>query len=169
MKKLLILVLCLLCCACDNKKETVSQFKSEYEKYNEEYLALELEDSDLIRYSKVSEINSLIKKGTGVIFFGSPTDNLSRRVIDILLEVADNTGLKEIYYMDTLDGIEGLDSIEGKKLPLVLFVLEGKIVGYRVGTVDDKVDLTDDDIVTLYNQYSEGIHQVLQDACDEAC
>ncbi len=167
-KKLGIIILCLFCCAC-TKQEPTNKFKEEYEKYNDEYIKLELEDAKLIQYSTTSEINNIIKNKTGVIYIGSPKDNLSRKVIDILLEVADNTGLEKIYYVDSLDGIEGIDDIENKKIPLVLFILEGKIVNYHIGTIDDKIDLTDDEIIELYNSYSEGIHQVLQDACDESC
>ena len=167
-KKLLIVFLCFLCIGC-GKKESVNQFKKEYEKYNDEYFKLNLSEDDEVVYSTTSEVNKIIKSGTGVIFFGSPKDNLSRVVVDILLDVVNNTDLDHIYYLDNLDGITGIDNIEGKKIPLVLFVLDGKIVSYHVGTVNDKVELSDDEIVELYNLYSDGVHQVLQDACDENC
>lgn len=167
-KKLLIVIFCLLCIGC-GKKESVNQFKKEYEKYNDKYFQLNLNEDDEVVYGTTSKINKIIKSGTGVIFFGSPKDNLSRVVVDILLDVVNNTDLDHIYYLDNLDGITGIDNIESKKIPLVLFVLDGKIVSYHVGTVHDKVELTDDEVVELYNLYSDGVHQVLQDACDESC
>ena len=165
-KKLYIILLCLLCCACTNSKTTI---KEEYEKYNKEYVKVDLTNANIVKYSNTKEINKIIKSGTGVIFFGSPKDNLSRVVVDILLDVVNNTDLDHIYYLDNLDGITGIDNIESKKIPLVLFVLDGKIVSYHVGTVNDKIELTDDEIVEIYNLYSDGVHQVLQDACDENC
>ena len=35
--------------------------------------------------------------------------------------------------------------------------------------IDDKVDLSEDETIDLYNIYLEGIHKVLQDACNESC
>ncbi len=167
-KKILIIIICLLCCACFQKEET-SPFKEEWEKYNGKYLKLELENTNIIKLSTTSEINKVIEKGTGVIFIGNPKNNLSRRAISILLEVANNTDLEKIYYLDNYDEINNIQSIENIKIPLVLFVVEGKIVNYRVGTVEDKEELTDDETIELYNFYLEGVHQVLQDACDERC
>ena len=170
MKKILIIFLCFLCIGC-GKKVSKNTFRSVYEKYNDsdEYINLNLESADLIKYSSVKEINDIIDNGSGVIYFGSPKDNVSRRVIDILLDVVNNTDLNKIYYFDSLNSINGLDDIENKKLPLVLFVLEGKIVSYRVGTIGDKVDLSEDEIIEIYNFYTDGVHMVLQDACDESC
>ena len=63
----------------------------------------------------------------------------------------------------------GIDEIENKNIPLVLFVLEGKIEAYHVGTIEDKVELSEDETIDLYNSYLDCIHKVLQDACDESC
>ena len=164
----IIVVLCLMCLGC-GKRDSVSRFNREYEKYNSEYIELDLGDSSFVHYSNLDEVNKIIREGTGVIFIGRPKDNLSRRVVSVLFEVVDNTDLDKIYYLDSLDEIEGIDSIDSLKMPLVLFVLEGKIVSYRVGTIDDKVDLSDDELIELYNFYSDGVHKVLQDACDESC
>lgn len=165
---LFLIFLIFLCCGCD-KEGGNNQFVKEYEKYNNDYYKLDLGDTSIFRYSEVDEINKIIKEGTGVIFIGSPKDNLSRRVVDVLFSVADNTDLSDIYYIDSLDEIDGIDNIDGKGIPLVLFVLDGEIVSYRVGTVDNKVDLSEDEEIELYNFYSDGVHKVLQDACDESC
>lgn len=169
--KFIIIILCFLCLACGKKEENGDsiKFKEEYEKYNEEYVSVEISEVNLIKYSTVEEVNQIIQGGTGVIYIGSPKDNVSRRAVDVLLGVAHNTDLEEIYYVDSLDGILGLEDIEDQRIPIVLFVLDGKIEKYHVGTIEDKTDLSDDELVELYNIYSEGLHTVLGDACDERC
>ena len=65
--------------------------------------------------------------------------------------------------------LEALEDVEKLKVPIVINVLEGDITSYYVGTIDDKEVLTEDEELELYNIYSNGIHEVLQDACDERC
>ncbi len=170
-KKFVVMMLCFLCLGCGKKEELGDsiRFKEEYEQYNEEYISLKISESNLIKYSTVEEVNQIIKEGTGVIYIGSPQDDLSRRVVDILFSVASNTGLEQIYYFDSLDEINGLEDIQDLNIPLVLFVAEGDILSYHIGTIDGKVDLSEDEVVQLYNIYLDGIHQVLGDACDERC
>ncbi len=166
--KLIIILLCFFCLACGKEKEE-NAFKKEYEQYNDQYLELDIQEDNIIKYSTKEEVNEIIDSGTGVIYIGKPDDERSRRVVDILLDVSDNTDLDVIYYLSQLDGIYGLDSITDLKTPLVLFILNGEMVQYHVGTIDDKIDLSDDEEIQLYNIYLEGIHEVLQDACDERC
>lgn len=169
--KLIIIMLCFLCLACGKQKDDGDsvRFKEEYEKYNDEYVSVEISEVNLIKYSTKEEVNQIIQDGTGVIYIGSPRDNVSRKAIDVLLGVAHNTDLEEIYYVDSLDGIEGIDSVEEQRIPMVLFVVDGKIEKYHVGTIEDKTDLSDDELVELYNIYSEGLHTVLGDSCGERC
>lgn len=169
LKKILVTGLCFLCLACTKDQTDSQKFKAEYEQDNENLIQLEISENNIVKYSTTEEVNNLIKSGTGVIYIGSPKDNLSRKAIDILLDVANNTDLEKIYYLDTLEGINGLDTIEEKKLPTVLFLLEGQPIKYHVGTIQDKTDLTEDEVIELYNIYSEGIHEVLQDTCEERC
>ena len=161
-RNLIIVIICIICCACTNK----NKFKEEYEKYNNEYTKIELEDTSIIKYSNKEEINKIIKEKTGVIYFGNPKDNLSRKAIETLLSAAINTGLDKIYYLETKKEIK---EVENKQIPLVVFVLEGKIVSEHQGTIDNKSNLTEDETIKLYNIYTEGIHQVLQDTCEEEC
>ena len=167
-KKIFIIILCFFCCSChDNSK--VNKFQVLYEKYNKSHLKLDLDDVNFFYESNTSDINKVIESGTGVIFLGDPKDDVSRRVVSVLVDVVSNSDLDKIYYFDSLDGIVGLDSVLDKNIPLVLFVLDGKIVSYHVGTIDGKVDLSEDETIELYNQYLEGVHLVLDDACDEEC
>lgn len=169
LKKLILIALCSLCLACNKEETDAQKFKQEYEQENEILIQLELSENNLIQYKTAKEINNIINSKTGVIYIGSPKDNLSRKVVDILFDVANNTDLEKIYYTNNLEGITGIDTIELKKIPMVLFVREGQIIKYHVGTIQDKTDLTEDEVIELYNIYSEGIHEVLQDTCDERC
>ena len=167
MKKILLILLLFLCVGCEKNKD-VNQFKKEYESYNSSYLKLNISDKNVFQYRSVSDVNQLISEGTCVIYIGSPQDNLSRKVVEILLDASSNTDLKTIYYLDTFEGVH-LDMVSDKNIPIVLFVVAGKVEKYMVGTIDGKVDLSDDEVITLYNQYLEGIHLVLQDSCNEEC
>ena len=167
-KKFVIILLCFLCVGCNSEKKKVS-FKDEYEKYNGDYIEVSLENTDIIENSDVSSINKIIESGTGVILIANKKDNLSRRAVSVLMEASSNTDLDKIYYIDSIEGIVGIDEIENKNIPLVLFVLDGKIEAYHVGTIEDKVELSEDETIDLYNSYLDGIHKVLQDACDESC
>lgn len=169
-QKIILVLLCFFCLACGKEEKSDEiQFKEEYESYNGKYIDLEISQNNLMRYSTVDEVNTLIQSGTGVVYIGKPDDDLSRKVADVLIDVANNTDLGVIYYLKELDGVSLLDEITEQKVPLVLFVLDGKITSYHVGTIDGKVDLSDDEVIQLYNIYMNGIHEVLQDACDERC
>lgn len=161
MHKLLIILLIFFCFGCERAEKT--KFKTEFEKYNDKYLAVDLEGTSLIEYTSIDEVNRLIQKGTGVVYFGSPKDNLSRKAIDILLEAALKTNLDKIYYLDTVEGIKGLDGVNGKEIPMVLFLLDGKMIKCQIGTIANKVEMTDEERGQLYNIYLDGIHQVLKD------
>ena len=54
-------------------------------------------------------------------------------------------------------------------MPIVLNILEGKITSYHIGTINDKDKLSESEELELYNIYTDGIHEVLQDTCDEEC
>ena len=168
LKNVILIIFCLiLCVGCNNTKKTDAiKFKEEYEKYNDSKIKLEIDENNIITYATTEEINKIIKEKTGVIFIGSPKDNLSRTAIKTLLEASDSTDLTTIYYIDKIDSIEG---IEEKKTPLVLNVLEGEVISYHTGTINDSTNLSEDDELELYNIYLDGIHEVLQDSCDERC
>ena len=168
-KIIFIICLCLLCIGCTDKNKKTNKFEQEIKKYNDSNIKVELNNVDIVKYVNKEKINKIIKSDTGVIMIGNTNDDITRRAISVLLDSAGNTDLNTIYYINSIDGIEGIDNIENKNIPLVLFVLDGEILDYHIGTLDNKIDLTEDETIELYNIYSEGIHKVLQDACDESC
>lgn len=56
-------------------------------------------------------------------------------------------------------------------VPLVVFVVDGEIVNYHLDTVSSQTDpyipLNEEEQIELFNIYSDGIHDVLGDICDE--
>ena len=166
-KILLILIIFVLLIGCTKKEQTDAlKFKEEYEKYNDSKIKLEISEENIIKYATNEEINNIIKNKSGVIFICNPKDNLSRVAIKYLLEASESTDLKNIYYINNISEIEG---IENKQIPIVIYVLDGKVVSTHNGTIEEKTTLTEDEEIELYNIYMDGIHEVLQDACDEEC
>ena len=124
-KILLILIIFVLLIGCTKKEQTDAlKFKEEYEKYNDSKIKLEISEENIIKYATNEEINNIIKNKSGVIFIGNPKDNLSRVAIKYLLEASESTDLKNIYYINNISEIEG---IENKQIPIVIYVLDGKV------------------------------------------
>lgn len=171
LKNILLILICVFfLVGCKEQEETdANKFKNEYEQYNDTKIKIEIEEDNIITYANSSKINNIIKEGTGVIFIGEPKNNLSRTAIKVLLKASDSTDLNNIYYINSLENIEGLDNIDNLQIPIVINVLEGTITSYHIGTINNKEQLTDDEEIELYNTYLEGIHEVLQDSCDERC
>ena len=77
------------------------RFKKEYENLNKEYYTIKINKNNPIKYSNYNEIFNVIKKKTGIIFFGYPEDNNSRFAIEMLLNVIENNTFDtKIYYLD---------------------------------------------------------------------
>lgn len=161
----LLIILTIFITACNKELTDSLKFKKEYEKYNNEKIELNISETNIIEYKTEEEINEIIKTKSGVIFIGTPKDNKSRISIKLLLDASESTDLQEIYYIDSIKNIK-VENIDKSTVPIVLFILEGKIVDkYTL----EKEKLTEDEEIDLYNNYLEGIHKVLQDTCDEEC
>ena len=153
-------------CAC-NKNE--SYVKDNFEKYNKDNdVKVNISDSSIFINSKSSDIKNLFKNGNGVIFVGDFKSNVSRSALNILLNVVDNTDITNVYFSEDLSVIKDYIDEDVSK-PLIIFVVEGKVDSYHVGTIDNKDVLSSDEEEELYNIYLDGIHKVLNDVCDERC
>lgn len=153
-------------CSKTTIKSDAKKFKTEYENYNNSKVELEIDEDNIIKYASSNEIKKIIKEGTGVVFIGSPKDDKSRIAIKTLLDAADSTDLKTIYYIDSLEDIKDEINVKDTQIPIVLNILKGSITSY---VINDKDKLTEDDELELYNKYLDGIHEVLEDTCDEEC
>lgn len=65
------------------------------------------------------------------------------------------------------------DTIKRIYVPTVLFVKDGEIIGFHEGTVDSQEDpsilLTSEQEKELSSIYSDYMHKILGDVCDESC
>lgn len=171
--KIFVILLCIMFISgCKDKND---DSKDSY-RFKEEYSAIGIEEYNNIKYSDIDEVLDIIDNSSGVIYFGSGDNDLCLISVPILFNASDNTNLERIYYVST-NNIDKEFSIKDKEgnviisndnlnIPLVLFVYSGDIVSYHIGTIDDKVDLTDEESIELYNIYLDGIHDVLNDQCD---
>ena len=162
------------------------KFKSEYEKYNgvetddgKKYLDVTISGADKIKYSNEDEIVDIFNNsGDAVIYFGYPTCGYCRTASEILLNTAKNTSLETIYYLDTENGVSDkliqvldekfLIDKDGKKVinnPLVLFVTNGVVVSYNIGTIisheDPSTRMDVGQISGLEFIYGHGIQDVI--------
>lgn len=147
MKKIIFLLMVILCITTgcqkqDEPKTDALRLKEEYEKFNGKmkedgsiYDSVSIPEDNAIVYSSMSEILSLLKNGTGIIYFGSPTCPRSRSVVSILLHTANMVGIDSILYFDASDirDVKYLDE-------------SGKIVTKKEGTKE-----YDDLVNTLYS------------------
>ena len=222
--------------AKSNKKEEIVytndevSFKKEYESLNgtnlsdgEKLKKVTIADDNNVVYTGLDEVVDLIKDGSGVIYFGYPTDNMSRIALPILLQAISSTDLDKLYYVrvreneseesdfrDTYivekkkakkikDGKEKYEDLlklldevlpkyllttsDGKTInvgekrlmvPTVVAVLDGKIVSYITGTVENHDmdsngvlrDLTKEEKEELNLKYVDLITKYLDDDCD---
>ena len=85
------------------------KFKQEFESLNGKttndvkYHNVTISEENPIVYSTYEEIFSILESDSGVIFFGNPECQLSRSVINVLLEALDSVGVEKLYYMNNID------------------------------------------------------------------
>ncbi len=167
MKKVIMFILLSLlvtgCTSNDNLK-----FKKEYEKLNDSLYNITISEDNYIKYIDINEVLNIIKKGTGVIYIGNEHDNECRQMVNILFDAADSTDLKTINYYKATELTELNEYVDNPQVPLVLFVYEGEIKSYKQG-IGNNENLTPDEKDELFNIYLDGIHEVLNDICEEEC
>lgn len=110
MKKVVLLVafpifLFIFVCGCDTPSvkpyEEVKDgidFKALYEQYNSTNYHLEIASENLVKYLTVANVDEVLS-GTSVIYFGYPTCDGCRMLVDLLLEYSSNYTFP-IYYVD---------------------------------------------------------------------
>lgn len=139
MKKILVIITVLmLLVGCTNTKETkqvqadAAKFKEEYESLNNEsnngktYRSLEIDDNNPITYQTVSDIiEAMDDKESFVIYFGFAECPWCRSVVPTLIEVANDLGISNIYYVDVKEIRDTLELDD-----------EGNIVTKKEGTED---------------------------------
>lgn len=86
-----------------------SRFKLEYESLNgqktddgREYMEVNINNDNKIVYADYKTIFDVLD-GTGVIYFGFPECPWCRNTVPVLLEAAEESGIKQIYYLNNHD------------------------------------------------------------------
>lgn len=109
---ILVIILCILAVKLNEKNSNIINTTESNIKFMEEYTSLNgktdelgnnyndvsITNDNIYYYANENEIIELLKSGTGVIYFGYPTDNYSRNIVDILNEVVSEYGYDKIYY-----------------------------------------------------------------------
>ena len=113
-------------------RKTAKDFKEEYEKLNDKkdqdgnsYLNLSIDSDNIIQYATYDKIFSLLERGTGILYFGTPKSNQSREILPILLDASDEVGIDTVYYLDLSSDQDQKEREE-----------DGKIITKKEGTKD---------------------------------
>lgn len=159
------------------------KFANEYEKLNDKttedgkkYPQVNIGNNNVFKYSTLEEIlNVFNNKGDAVIYFGYAECLYCRNAVQVLYDTAADTNLDAIYYLNVEENVdESLLKVLGNEFktedgqinaPLVLFVVDGQIVSYNIGTLfsqeDPCVPLDDSQVQGLSEIYRYGINDVL--------
>jgi len=113
---LIIIILLLVITGCKNKTNNDGKlFKDEFEKYNDTYIALNIdEDNPFVIKTQEEIIKSIDSEKAFVVFYANPKDNNSRQMVDSIIKEAKNLSLKTVYYVQ-MDG-ESNYQINDKKI-----------------------------------------------------
>lgn len=91
----------------DDKLSDAEKFKEEYEAYNGmttedgySYPVVSVDENNVMYYATSEEVLKILKEGTGIIYFGTPSDPWSRNAVNVLLQASASTPVKRIYYLD---------------------------------------------------------------------
>lgn len=105
-----ILILLTTFALANNNSNDSIKFKLEYEKlnnkdngYGNNYLTLNIDINNKIKYSSFKEIEKILTNDTGVIYFGFPECPWCRNMIEPLLSAANESEIKTIYYFNAKD------------------------------------------------------------------
>ena len=163
-------------------------FKTEYENQNEEMNDnLTIDKENPFKYLKKSNIDKVFQ-GNNIIFIGNSYDINSRIVVKILLSLAEDFNVKDIYYLDSLKNFAkyeisvngqvkiqdesvlyntlleqvkslGVDVSDGLSSPSIIFIKDGKISNY----VTDFVDLYDEGFSDVkYDNVKTDLYKIME-------
>lgn len=131
----------------EETKDKKDQFKEEFESFNDEYQLLDIPEDNPMYYAKDDEILNVLDS-SGIIFFGNPKDDESRKIIPSLISTAKKTNIDQINYYNLSQDrkeeengiiikeqtifyeilLERLDK-EDIKDATVVYVIDGDIIG----------------------------------------
>ncbi len=88
------------------EKTDAMQFKEEYEALNgqentanqKKYLSITIPEDNPMKYTSLEEVLELLDHGTGIIYFGRPNCPWCRNAVPVLVDAAQENGVKDIFY-----------------------------------------------------------------------
>ena len=125
--KLLVLLLVILLFLTGCSRNDAVKFKKEFEKYNNTLTKIEISKDNPFEYAK--DINKLLKEEKAfVVFYGSPTDNESREMVNNIINTAKDSNLKKVYYVEMKEK-ESYEIAGAKidKMPSLVGIIRGEI------------------------------------------
>ena len=109
-----------------------NKFKEEYESLNGKtfyqnykYKDVTIPEDNPIKYSDYKEIIDIVKNGSGVIYLGYPECPWCRSMVSVLMEVANNTNISTIYYLNMHDVRDEYELSDNNEVKLVREGQEG--------------------------------------------
>ena len=175
----------------NNCNQSALTFKEEYEKYNNKKITIESKKYKLTSLS-ISETNPMKKiakdklintltKSTGVVFFTSPIDFVSREMIPVILSTSKNYDCDVIYYYDIdeltdnetkneLTNILQKKNIDSLQNGTILFIQKGKIKEFQVGISKDYKygkKISEEDKKTLSRTIKNGFNSINSNMCEK--
>ncbi|MDD2469771.1 MAG: hypothetical protein PHI22_02420 [Bacilli bacterium] len=168
----------------------IEDYKNSGKRFSEEYTNIGINEDNPMVYKTDKEIIDILKSGTGIIYFGFPESPWCQQAVPILIEVAKEMNIGEVYYFnprrirenntDTYNQIVELlganlivDEVGENRLyvPDVYFVSDGNIIGHNFKTVNSQLDpyecpLTETQITELKTIYKGLISQIYNIECD---
>lgn len=91
------------------------KFKNEYEALNsKDYLKLEIDENNPIKYANYDKLLEVIKEDTGIIYLGFPSCPWCRNALPVLLAAANDNNIDTIYYMNILNERDSYVVEDGK-------------------------------------------------------
>lgn len=164
---LIITLLCLFIVSKPKKKSDAVKFKEEFEKYNDSSnVVLNIDESNPFVYRDEKEIEKILRKNTGMIYLGNPTDDDSRKVLKTILKLAKENDVNKIYYVNT-------KNVESKKIKnyinkdiCIIFVIAGEETATFTNAEFSKMAIMGRSIPGEVKYYMQ---QTFNEYCDETC
>lgn len=184
MKKLvaLLLTFLLVLVGCDSIEVTKVEddIKTDGIRFKDEYKAVS--NNNIYEYATYDNVIDVLKKDTGIIYFGFPSCDLCKKVVPILDEAAKKRDINNILYynfkdirdnntkeyqdlVDILSDYLEKDDEKEKRIsaPTIVFVNKGRIVGTYMGKLNPESEqiITEEEIQDLKNNFLSLIDKML--------